>query len=185
MEDGVMNSRLGGPKYVILEAGQACFLGFTAWLGAAFFLFALLVSCVKNFPSTHAASVMVEAPGISPHPALGTRFLLINVDPVVLFTDVQSGGTYSDQEGLVGAYRQKVENRILAQGTIDKSGIVIFKNVSPGHYWAVNPEPVRLKSERLLWAHPIAITASGPSPEVRLGRSNAALVMEETNFNFR
>jgi len=180
-----MNSKLGGPKYAIREAGQACFPGFITWLGAAFFIFALLASCAKNFPSTHAVAVMVEAPGITPHPALGTRFLLINEDPAVLFTVVQSEGAYSDQEGLVGAFRQTVENRVLAQGTIDKSGIVIFKNISPGHYWTVNPEPVRLKGEHLLWAHPIAITASGPSPQIRLGRSNAALVMEETNFNFR
>ena len=150
----------------------------------AFFVFAIFWACAESTSPVNII-VRVEPLEVSPHPAFGTPFVLIDEDPTVIFGRVQLEQTYSDHQSLVKAFAEAVERCCLSKERLDQSGSLAFQEIPPGNYWVVNPEPVQLGKALVIWAHPVSVTRAGSPLELRLAKSNAALILEEKNFRFR
>jgi len=140
---------------------------------------ALCPGCADKASSPGDVVVVVEDAGTSGHPASGTDFLLIAEDPNVVINEVRFGFLGRDSRGELAEFRRQIGKNPVGRGAADESGSLIFRNVPPGRYWVINLDPVRIRGERIIWAHPVSLGETAVPRVVRLERSNAALLVAD------
>ena len=104
--------------------------------------------------------------------------LLIDRDPNIIASEIRLTQAYPDQAALIEAFFKAAGEHSVARASRERKGWYSFREMPPGHYWVITPEPVLWKGERLIWAHPARSGDPDWPAEVSLQRSNAAMILE-------
>ena len=168
-----------------MNGGNMTDFRFMKIIPAVFIAAAALSGSCRKSPDPVAGSVTVRVESRSAPvkgTAAGTQFLLIDKDASVLFMYSQSETRGRGRQALFRSFRRKVEGSAVSRASADMSGSCLFPDIAPGSYWVVNPDPVRIGDERIIWAHPVTISGQDLLKEVRLQWSNAALLLEKDSL---
>lgn len=121
-----------------------------------------------HVPSFAASAILNQAGGL----------LLIGSDPNIIFSELRMTQAYPDEAVLVGDFIKAAEEQLVARSEKGGKDWCSFRDIPAGHYWVISAEPVLIEEEHLLWAHPVRSGDPDWPPEIRLQRSNAAMVFK-------
>ena len=149
---------------------------------SAFFLLpsitVIFISCSENKLSPGEIRVRFQHAGTPASPVGPPQMLLIDMDPNIIVSEIRLTQAYPEQAALVEAFFKAAGEHVAAHSSRERKGWYSFRDIPPGHYWVLTPEPVLINGERLIWAHPARSGDPDLPAEVWLQRSNAAMILE-------
>jgi len=134
--------------------------------------------CSCNTGSPAADGTEIVAPQAMAAALDGTRLLVTDTDPNIIWCNLKYGFEYGSRQELLENFLATVKKQSLAQCSFN-NGRSLLKRLENGRYWIISAAPVPTDAgEQLLWSLPLVVRDGSTVPsKVVLHRSNAALVI--------